>query len=163
MCVKPLFTAVLLLSCVITSCDRGAHPRGIGSKAPDFTVKDSDRSVALHDLKGKPVILNFWATWCAPCIEEMPSLVQLQKKIGDRAVILAVSIDTDEEAYHRFLKVHNVDLLTVRDPGQTTATLYGTSMWPETYVIDAGGTIRRKFIGPVNWSSADIIEYVNKL
>ena len=152
-----------MLSCALTSCDRGSRPRGIGTNAPDFTVKDGDHSVALHDLKGKPVILNFWATWCPPCIEEMPSLVRLQKKVGNRAVILAVSIDTDEAAYHKFLKDYNVDLLTVRDPDQKVSTLYGTSMWPETYIIDGMGTIRRKFIGAVDWSSADIIEYMSKI
>jgi peroxiredoxin len=163
MYVKSLFSVIILCACLITSCDRGAHPRGIGSTAPDFTVKDSDRTVALHDLKGKTVVLNFWASWCQPCIVEMPSLVQLQKTVGDKAVILAVSIDTDEEAYHKFLKNHNVELLTVRDPDQKVSTLYGTSMWPETYIIDGKGAIRRKFIGAVNWTSPDIVEYVNKL
>jgi peroxiredoxin len=163
MYVKSLLSAIILCACLITSCDRGAHPRGIGTMAPDFTVKDSDRTVALRDLKGKTVVLNFWASWCEPCIVEMPSLVQLQKRVGDKAVILAVSIDTDEEAYHKFLKNHNVELLTVRDPDQKVSTKYGTSMWPETYIIDGQGTIRRKFIGAVNWTSPDIVEYVNKL
>jgi peroxiredoxin len=161
--VKPLLTAILVLSFSLSGCDRGSHPRGIGTNAPDFTVKDGDRTVALHDLKGKPVILNFWATWCPPCIEEMPSLVQLQKRIGTHAVILAVSIDTDDLAYHKFLKDYNVNLLTVRDPSQTVPTLYGTSMWPETYIIDGTGTIRRKFIGAVDWTNPEIIEYVSKI
>jgi cytochrome c biogenesis protein CcmG/thiol:disulfide interchange protein DsbE len=161
--VKPLVAVVILLSCALTGCDRGSHPRGIGTSAPDFTVKDGDRSVALHDLRGKPVVLNFWATWCPPCIEEMPSLVRLQKQIGSHAVILAVSIDTDEAAYHKFLKDYNVNLLTVRDPDQKVSGLYGTSMWPETYIIDGAGTIRRKFIGAVDWTSADIVEYMSKI
>src|SRR5260221_9556637 len=88
--VKPLLAVVVMLSCALTSCDRGSHPRGIGTNAPDFTVKDGDRTVVLHDLKGKPVVLNFWATFCKPCVDEMPSLVQLQKRIGNRAVVLAV-------------------------------------------------------------------------
>jgi cytochrome c biogenesis protein CcmG, thiol:disulfide interchange protein DsbE len=135
----------------------------IGSSAQDFTIKDADRTVSLHDYRGKIVLLNFWASWCAPCIEEMPSLVQLQKQMGPKVTVVAVSIDEDEAAYHKFLRDHNVELLTVRDPQQRTSTMYGTTGWPETFVIDPKGTIRRKFIGAQNWTSAEIVDYLNKL
>lgn len=135
----------------------------IGSQAQDFTVKDADRTVSLHDFRGKIVLLNFWASWCAPCIEEMPSLVHLQKQMGPKVTVVAVSIDEDEAAYRKFLRDHNVDLLTVRDPEKRTSELYGTTGWPETFVIDPKGTIRRKFIGAVNWTSPEIVDYLNKL
>lgn len=135
----------------------------IGSKAQDFTVKDADRTVSLHDYRGRIVLLNFWASWCAPCIEEMPSLVQLQRRMGPKVTVVAVSIDEDEAAYHKFLRDHNVDLLTVRDPAKRTPEMYGTTGWPETFVIDPNGTIRRKFIGAVNWTSPEILDYLNKL
>lgn len=135
----------------------------IGSQAQDFTVKDADRTVSLHDYRGKIILLNFWASWCAPCIEEMPSLVQLQKRMGPKVTVVAVSIDEDEAAYHKFLRDHNVDLLTVRDPEKRTSDMYGTTGWPETFVIDSSGRIRRKFIGAVNWTSPEIIDYLNKL
>ncbi|HET9181507.1 MAG TPA: TlpA disulfide reductase family protein [Candidatus Angelobacter sp.] len=135
----------------------------IGFKARDFTVKDADRTVSLHDYRGKIVLLNFWASWCAPCVEEIPSLVQLQKMMGPKVEVVAVSIDEDANAYHKFLREHNVDLLTVRDPQQRTSTMYGTTGWPETFVIDRSGVIRRKFVGPVDWTSPDIVDYLNKL
>src|SRR5206468_617317 len=96
---------LLALILVLSGCYGGSRPPRIGSAAPDFTVKDAERTVSLHDLKGKVVVLNFWATWCPPCVEEMPSLVKMQQQLKDRGVeVLAVSIDADADAYHKFLK-----------------------------------------------------------
>lgn len=153
--------AILLFSLLLAACN--PQPRMIGSLAPDFTVKDSDRTISLHDLRGKPIILNFWTTWCPPCVEEMPSLVQLQKRMGPRITVLAVSWDASESEYHKFLRDYKIDLLTVRDPEKMTGDLYGATGQPESFIIDASGTLRRKFIGPVAWNSPEIIEYLNKL
>ncbi|MGO8794326.1 MAG: peroxiredoxin family protein [Candidatus Sulfotelmatobacter sp.] len=132
--------------------------------APEFTVKDSDRTVTLSQLKGQIVVLNFWATWCPPCIEEMPSLVRMQQLMKDKGItVLAVSMDVDEGNYRRFLRDHNVNLLTVRDPDQKTNSLYGTFKFPETYIIDRKGVVRRKFIGAVDWTEPDVMEYLGKL
>ncbi len=127
-------------------------------------MTDSDRTVQLSQLKGQVVLLNFWATWCPPCVEEMPSLVQMQNRLKGKGItVLAVSIDVDEKAYHQFVKEHGVNLLTVRDPDQKTPNLYGTHGWPETYVIDRNGVIRRKFIGAVDWTAPDITDFLSKL
>jgi cytochrome c biogenesis protein CcmG, thiol:disulfide interchange protein DsbE len=154
---------IVLVSIFIAGCTPGSRPGLVGSLAPDFTVQDADRKVSLHDLRGKVVVLNFWATWCPPCIDEMPSLVKLQSDLKDRVVVLAVSVDEDERSYHTFLKKNNVDLLTVRDPQQRSNELYGTIKFPETYVIDRNGVVQRKFIGPVDWTRPDVVEYLNKL
>jgi cytochrome c biogenesis protein CcmG, thiol:disulfide interchange protein DsbE len=136
----------------------------VGSPAPDFTIQDPERSVSLNQFKGQVLVLNFWATWCPPCIEEMPSLVQMQQRMKSKGItVLAVSIDVDENAYHEFLKQHGVNLLTVRDPDQKAANLYGSFRWPETYVIDRSGVVRRKFIGPVDWTEPDVLDFLNKL
>ena len=127
-------------------------------------MHDADRTVTLSQLKGQVVVLNFWATWCPPCIEEMPSLVQMQQRMKPKGVtVLAVSVDVDQSNYRRFLKDHNVDLLSVRDAAQKSNALYGTFKFPETYVIDRGGVVRRKFIGAVDWTEPDVIEYLGKL
>jgi peroxiredoxin len=132
--------------------------------APDFTVQDSDRTVKLDQLRGQIVVLNFWATWCPPCVEEMPSLVEMQRRMKAKGVtVLAVSIDVDENAYHQFIKDHGVNLLTVRDPAQKTPELYGTHGWPETYIVDRNGVIRRKFIGAVDWTDPEISYFLNKM
>ncbi len=154
----------LVLTCllVLFACNGGRPPR-IGETAPDFTIADGSHTVTLSRLRGKPVLLNFWASWCAPCVEEMPSLVQLQKQLGDKATVLAVSVDSDDNAYKQFVRDHNIDLLTVRDPKQISNTLYATFKFPETYVIDRSGKILRKFIGPVDWTNPEIVDYLNKL
>jgi cytochrome c biogenesis protein CcmG, thiol:disulfide interchange protein DsbE len=145
-------------------CYSGSRPPRIGTAAPDFTVKDADRQVTLSQLRGQVVVLNFWATWCPPCVEETPSLLQMQQKLKDKGVVvLAVSVDADEGAYRRFLKDHNVNLLTVRDVDQKSNNLYGTIRFPETYIIDRKGVVRRKFIGAVDWNSAEITDFLTKL
>jgi cytochrome c biogenesis protein CcmG, thiol:disulfide interchange protein DsbE len=162
-CVKCFALATTLVCFFILAACNGNRPPKINEKAPDFTLTDSERTVSLAQLRGKPVLLNFWATWCPPCIEEMPSLVQLQKEMGHKVTILAVSEDADDGAYKQFVRDHNIDLLTVRDPRNTANTLYGTFKFPETYVIDKDGVIRRKFIGPAVWTSPEMIDYLNKL
>jgi cytochrome c biogenesis protein CcmG/thiol:disulfide interchange protein DsbE len=110
------------------------------------------------------VVLNFWATWCPPCIEEMPSLVQMQQRMQSKGVtVLAVSVDADEKQYRRFLREHNVSLLSVRDADQKSNELYGTFKFPETYVIDRNGVVRRKFIGAVDWTEPEVIDFLGKL
>jgi cytochrome c biogenesis protein CcmG/thiol:disulfide interchange protein DsbE len=162
--VTRLFSFILFLGLVILAgCNSGSHPPRIGNAAPDFTLTDSQRTVTLSQLRGKPVVLNFWATWCPPCIEEMPSLVQLQKQLGDKVTILAVSEDADDGAYKQFVRDHNVDLLTVRDTERKTNEVYGTFKFPETFVIGRDGKIVRKFIGATDWTSPDIVDYLNKL
>lgn len=154
----------ILLLVALTACYSGGRPPRIGTTAPDFTVRDSDREVTLSGLRGKVVVLNFWATWCPPCVQETPSLVKMQQRLKDKGVlVLAVSVDADESAYRRFIKDHNMDLLTVRDADQKSNALYGTSMFPETYVIDRQGVVRRKFIGAVDWNSQEITEFLAKL
>ncbi|HEU4415214.1 MAG TPA: TlpA disulfide reductase family protein [Candidatus Angelobacter sp.] len=158
-----LVPAVLIALLACTGCTDQPRLRMIGSPAPDFTVQDSDHTVALHDLHGKIVVLNFWTTWCEPCIVEMPSLVQLQKQMGSKVTVLAVSTDEDEAAYHNFLRKYHIDFLTVRDPNRKSADLYGTTGQPETFIIDTSGKLRRKFVGAVNWTSPEITDYLQKL
>ena len=159
-------TLVLLgvVTLLLTGCYRGTRPPNVGAAAPDFTVQDSDRRVSLNELRGRVVVLNFWATWCPPCVDEMPSLVQMQQRMKGKGVeVLAVSVDADQSAYHDFLKAYNVDLLTVRDPNQKSNNLYGTFRFPETYIIDRQGVLRRKFVGPIDWGQAEIVDYLAKL
>jgi peroxiredoxin len=159
---RPIAACALLIA--LSGCHSGTRPPRIGSNAPEFMVQDSDRTVALNQFRGQVVVLNFWATWCPPCVEEMPSLVEMQRRMKGKGItVLAVSIDVDENAYRQFLKLHGVDLLTVRDPAQKTPTLYGTRGWPETFIIDRRGVMRRKFIGAVDWTEPEVTDFLNKL
>ena len=154
---------VFLLSLLLAAgCDRGDHPRQIGRPAPDFTISDGERSLQLSTYRGKVVLLNFWASWCAPCILEIPSLNQLQRQMP-QLVVLGVDVDKDESAYRQFLARHEVDYLTIRDPQQHTNAIYGTFVFPDTYVIDRSGQIRRKFINAQDWTSPEILDYLSRL
>jgi cytochrome c biogenesis protein CcmG, thiol:disulfide interchange protein DsbE len=157
-----LVAAGLLLA--LAGCYSSSRPPRIGSNAPDFSVQDSDRQVALNQFHGQIVVLNFWATWCAPCVEEVPSLVEMQRRMKGKGVtVVAISIDVDENAYRQFVRDHNVNLLTVRDPEQKVSKLYGTFGWPETYIIDRSGVMRRKFIGPVDWTEPEVTDFLSKM
>jgi cytochrome c biogenesis protein CcmG, thiol:disulfide interchange protein DsbE len=135
-----------------------------GKKADDFAMELNGKPEHLTDLRGKVVVLNFWASWCAPCIEETPSLIDLQKRIASRnGVILGVSVDEDPSAYEKFLKDQHINYLTYLDPSKKIATDYGTSMWPETYIIDRKGVIIRKIIGPQDWNSPDLLSYFDAI
>ena len=158
-----LFTGILLSLLILApGCDRGGHPAQTGRIAPDFTISDGTTKVHLASYRGRVVLLNFWATWCQPCIVEMPSLLELHHDRPD-LVILAVSVDEDADAYSRFLVRRHIDLITVRDPRETVANLYHSEMWPETYVIDRQGLIRRKFVGAQDWSSPEIRAFLKGL
>jgi cytochrome c biogenesis protein CcmG, thiol:disulfide interchange protein DsbE len=149
---------------MMAGCYSGTRPPRIGTAAPNFTVQDSDRKVTLSDYRGKVVVLNFWATWCPPCVEEMPSLIEMQRRLKDKGVIvLAVSLDADGDAYHKFLKDHDVNLITVRDPDTKSSDLYGTFKYPETYIIDRKGILQRKFIGSVDWSDPEVVDFLSRL
>ena len=88
----------------------------------------------------------------------------MQRRMKAKGVtVVAISIDVDDNAYRRFIKDHAANLLTVRDPDQKTASLYGTHGWPETYIIDRNGVMRRKFIGAVDWTDPEITNFLNKL
>ena len=157
--IATVFTLVLLL---VTGCDRGSHPDNIGRPAPEFSIADGTHSVDLSKLRGHVVVLNLWATFCAPCIEELPSLLALHRKMPDLEIV-AISMDQDPDVYHHFLVEHHVDLVTIRDADQRINALYGTAQIPETYIIDRQGILRRKFIGAQDWTDPNITNFLAKM
>ena len=135
-----------------------------GTSAPQFTFEQNGKPMRLADLRGKVVVVNFWATWCPPCVEETPALNRLQQRIASRGgMVLGVSVDEDVAAYERFLKHQQVIYLTYRDPSKKIALDYGTSMYPETYIVDRSGRIARKIVGPQEWDSPELVAYLDSL
>jgi len=140
-----------------------------GKTAQNFPLEIAGKPGHLTDLKGKVVILNFWATWCPPCVEETPALNRLQKYIESRkGVVLGVAADEDPAAYEKFLRDQSVIFPTYRDPStkdnhSPIAEEYGTLMYPETYVIDRRGKIARKFIGFQQWDSPGMLAYFDSI
>ena len=153
---------LLAFAALVSGCDRGDHPQQLDQQAPLFALNDGQHAVDLHQLRGQVVVLNFWATWCAPCLEELPSLEDLQQELPQVRVV-AVAFDEDQASYQRYLGRHPVSLFTVLDARESANSLYGTFRPPETYVIDKQGVIRRKFIGPQEWTSPEIVDELRKL
>jgi len=157
-----LTLGVCLLVFSADGCERGAHPGNIGKPAPQFVISDGIQTIDLSKLRGQVVVLNLWASWCPPCVEELPSLLEMQQDMPGIKVV-AVSIDQDDTVYRRFLTRHDVHLVTVRDPDGRINALYGTAQIPETYVIDRQGVLRRKFVSAQNWTNPEILSYLSKL
>jgi thiol-disulfide isomerase/thioredoxin len=125
-----------------------------GQEAPDFTLKDATgRSYSLQSLRGKPVLLNFWATWCAPCVEEMPSLENLAGRVGDRLNIVTVSVDEDWETVKKFFP-RGTALSVLLDSSKEVPKKYGTEKFPETFLIDSAGRLQQLFY-QAKWDSAE--------
>src|SRR6266487_5604960 len=131
----------------------------VGDSAPDFSITaDNGRTVTASNFGGKLLVLNFWATWCEPCLIEIPSLNKFQQRFANLGVVvLGVSVDKDEKAYHDFLSRSPVSFLTARDPEHKINADYGTLKFPETYIIDSKGKVLRKVINATNWMSQSMI------
>ena len=173
---KRLVALLLLMLAVATAgCSKGdekgkekasAAKAVEGTMAPDFTARDlAGKEVKLSDLHGKVVLVNFWATWCPPCREEIPSMVKLnQAMAGKPFQMLALSIDEGGKgAIEQFFAKSGQTLPAYLDGDQKVAGLYGTTGVPETFVVDKKGVILKKVIGGMDWSAPEVIAYLNGL
>jgi len=141
------------------------HVVVVGDSAPDFSITaDNGRTVSASNFGGKLLVLNFWATWCPPCINEIPSLDQFQKLFASSGVVvLGVSVDKDEQVYKRFLSRAKVSFMTARDPGNKINAEYGTFKFPETYLINSEGKVVMKVINETDWTDPKMLDYVKSL
>jgi peroxiredoxin len=137
----------------------------VGDSAPDFSVTaDNGRRVSAASFGGKLLVLNFWATWCPPCVEETPSLSRFAQAMGPSGVVvLAISVDKDEKQYRDFLAKYRPSFMTARDPQAKINADFGTFKYPETYVISSNGKVLRKFISDQPWDSDRMISDIKSL
>ena len=135
-----------------------------GSAAPPFQLTtDQGAKVSATSFGGKVLVLNFWASWCAPCVQEIPSLNALQRRFAHSGVVvLAVSVDKNGQKYHDFLQRIPVSFKTVRDEQADLSAEYGTFVYPETYIIK-DGRVLRKVVGAENWAGDDMTGYIQGL
>jgi cytochrome c biogenesis protein CcmG, thiol:disulfide interchange protein DsbE len=143
---------------------RQGEPSLRGRPAHDFAFTLDGKPAHLSDLRGRVVLLNFWATWCPPCVDEAPSLNELQTRIEPLGgTVLGVSVDDDGSAYENFRRTYNLTFPTYRDASREIPRSYGTTMYPDTYVIDRNGRIDRKIVGAQDWTSPDMTAYLDSL
>lgn len=131
-----------------------------GDSAPGFEIAtDSGKKVSIENFGGRLLVLNFWATWCPPCISELPSLNAMATELkSSGVVVLGVSVDKDKEAYEKFLRKVRLNFETARDPEAEISSDYGTTKYPETYIVSRDGKVLEKFIADQNWMSPEILE-----
>jgi len=154
----------VLLAVLVFVLYSSIHERivAVGDSAPDFTITaDNGRTVSTANFGGRLLVLNFWATWCQPCVEEVPSLDQFAKEMaGSGVVVLGVSVDKNPKLYEDFLARTRVSFMTARDPDARISADYGTFKYPESYIIDSKGKVIQKIIGATNWTDGSMVNAV---
>ena len=135
--------------------------------APDFELADfRGKKVRLFDYKGKIVILNFWATWCAPCVTEFPSMVKMAEILKDSVVLITVAADErkdDVEAFIRTFKGVAPNIVHLWDPTTNVAKKFGTEKLPETYIFKRDLKLAKKVVNSLDWTIPEVQEFLKKL
>jgi peroxiredoxin len=146
------------------------HPRThkpvtMGESAPGFTLPQlPSGKLSLHQFHGQVVVLNFWATWCPPCVMEAPSLEQFAREMKSQGVtVIGVSMDENGQTLNQFIKMYHISYPIARDPSAALANRYGTYKLPETYIIGRDGHVAEKIVGPTNWTDPRMITFVKSL
>ena len=144
----------------------GATVLKIGKPAPDFGFADLDgKKVRLSDYRGKVVLVNIWATWCRPCVDEMPSLGRLYRKFKDKDFeVLAISIDAEgAKMVAPFVKEYKLTFPALIDPEGSIKESYGVTGVPESFIIDQQGILVKKVIGAADWSAPEVFRFIENL
>ncbi|MFW2366648.1 MAG: TlpA disulfide reductase family protein [Desulforhopalus sp.] len=149
---------LFLLSMFLIGCGEGPKVATVGEMAPDFTLVDrKGKTWTLSELKGQVVFVNFWATWCPPCREEMPSMQNLYTtQPKDQFKMLAILNKDDPALADNFAAKLGITMPILNDEDNTAGKKYGLTGLPETFIVDKKGVIRQKFIGPEQWGSPKI-------
>lgn len=161
-----LLGLAFFLSCSSPGLQENARDPAVqGQMAPNFSFNDqSGRRLSLSDFRGKVVLINFWATWCPPCRDEMPSMESLQRQMDkNEFAILALSVDDSWDQVNQFMNQSGFDLPVYADFDKKISSLYGTFKFPETYVLDREGILALKVIGPTDWTAPEMLSFLRKL
>jgi len=169
-----LLLIALLFAClgIFTGCSDEtpkapvAGAVSVGQLAPDFTLSDlNGRSYTLSELRGKVVIVNFWATWCPPCRAEMPSMERLYQELsGQGLVLLAINVEKDgRRTVKQFLTSNPHSFPVLLDDQETAQRLYGVNRFPESFIVRKDGVVDDKVIGAIDWADSGSVAYFRDL
>jgi peroxiredoxin len=162
-----LFALTMLLVYSISSDrPRSTAPVVAGFKAPGFELADlQGRTWRLSDMAGSAVFINFWATWCKECIEEMPSIQRLyeETKGNERFLLLSILYQDEPEKARKFMESNSYTFPVLLDPAGVTARAYRLTGVPETYIVGTDGMVAKKTIGPAVWDDPEIIKEITTL
>ena len=156
---------VFCLSIFISSCKQGQSTLKVGDVAPDFSLVDRQgKTWTLSELRGQVVFINFWATWCPPCLKELPSMQNLYAKIPkDKFKMLAV-LNKDKPARANFIANQKNFTFTILDDEQNVVgAKYFLTGLPETFIVDKQGIIREKVIGPAQWDAPGSVQMIKNV
>ena len=155
---------VICFLCLLTACSQAPQVATVGQPAPDFTLVDTKGTTwQLSQLKGKVVFVNFWATWCPPCREELPSMQKVHAFMPeDRFLMLSILSNDQLSLADAMLAKIGATFPILIDPNNKAAQAYGVTGVPETYIIDKQGILREKFIGAVQWDSPQALQMLTQ-
>jgi peroxiredoxin len=159
-----LITIISLSLLLFIGCDQQPKVAEVNWPAPDFTLVDrKGKTWNLAELKGQVVFVNFWATWCPPCLHEMPSMEKLYNSMPKgNFKMLAILFNDKPEVADKVVAKYKYTFPILSDPGNKTGAAYGLTGVPETYIIDKQGVVREKFIGPVEWDTPGVRQMLMK-
>ena len=161
-----LKAAEVVLLCLL-ACTAGAADLKLwtGGPAPALDLKDLGGSQhRLADYRGRVVLVNFWATWCGPCRDEMPSIQRLKEKLAGRPfAVLAVNLDEPESRIRKFLSGMKLDFTILLDPGRKAARAWDARILPASFVIGSDGRIRYSLVGEINWDNEHVVARISEL
>jgi peroxiredoxin len=146
--------------------DTTRDPIEPGLPAPAFSlpVLGGESELSLESLRGKVVLVNFWATWCKPCEDEMPAMENLYRTLGSRGFeLVAISVDDDRLAVEEFVDRLGLSFPILLDPGKRVSDAYQSYRFPESYLIDRGGVLVARYIGPREWDAPAYLDRIQRL
>ncbi len=141
------------------------RPVRMGELAPAFTLPQlPSGKLSLSEFHGHVVVLNFWATWCPPCVMETPSLEKFASEMKpDGVTVIGVSVDQNGRQLRQFVKQYHLTYPVARDPNRALSHQYGTFKYPETYIIGRDGHVAEKIIGATDWTDPRMIAFIKSL
>ena len=157
------FILVVSIALFFAGCGK-SQVASVGKPAPDFDTVDLQGNVwSLSKLRGKVVFVNFWATWCAPCREEMPAMQRLYVKMPkDKFEMIALFNNDKSDVAKNFVAKLGITFPILSDEFNFAGTKYGLTGLPETFIVDKQGVIREKYIGPAEWDSPEFVSMLKK-